>query len=516
MAKKSLVPLVIDALIFLSMVAAVGVVGLLVTNIAQIAPSVSIGEMSVRSLFPALQVEMPLTISNPGSFEVSNVSLKLSVEAEDHVQLLSGTMGPMNLPAGAKNVKATAVITVNTSKIPPATLQRLISNSENLTVKAEFYTDVPPFVKVSGSALGLFPWGPPVHNLKLSEPRITSSNATGMEIDIDVSFDNLSELLPISGTGSITVFDSDDNRVGSGFLAVDASPKSSFNKTLSMLVGIPVEKLSALIFNDTLLSYRAVAEFKSFDVTVFTREQTFSFDWGAPLKNFIVGKLSISDFSESAIHAGIPVSFENHASWIDITAPLTLKIYNASSNALMGTNVFQITAPALHTFIQTFPVNLEIPTGALDSLMFYDSVQDFKVEFSGSFSGFTFNTIKTYSYDWGAPIKHAQLGSPTIQSYNLTHAKVLVPINFTNNSDFFAISGTLSSTVLDVNNNVVGAGESVTLSVAHNAFFSSHLITYVDANYVNSAGDSLLEDLKLNLTFNTSYGTVQRRLIINA
>jgi LEA14-like dessication related protein len=637
MAKKSRIPLILDILIILSSVAALAVVGFMVTNLVQVVPSVSIGSLSVKSMFPTLSAEVPISISNPGPFEISGVNLRVSIEAKDNVQLLSGSVGPINLPAGAKDTKATVTFTVNASKIPKDTLERLISSSENLTISAEFYTDMPPLVRASANVKGSFLWEPPVYNLKISEPSITPHNATSLKVDIQVSFDNLSDLIPISGIGSITVLDSKDNRVGSGSVAIDASTKSSFNRTLSMFVGIPTAELSTLLFNDSVLNYRAVAEFESFGVSVFTMEQEFSFNWsaplhglqigqltfdtwnsthikglsgisfdnendfisintqvsvkivnsssglevgsgsininapthshfsdtvagfinisalpidmllfndatlnfkvifngvyssipfqfdkdisvnwGAPLKNFAVGTLSISDFSESAIHSSIPVSFENHASWINIAAPLTLKVYNATSNALMGTNTFQITAPALSTHVQTFPVNLEIPSGALDSLMFYDSVQNFKMAFSGSFSGFTFNTIKTYSYNWGAPIKNAQLGSPTIQAYNLTHAKVLVPINFTDNSDFFTISGTLSSTILDANNNVVGTGESVTLSVAHNVFFSTNLITYIDANYVNYGEDLLLENLTLKLTFNTSYGTVQRRLIINA
>ena len=637
MAKKSRIPLIMDILIMLSLVAAFAVVGLMINNLVQIVPSVSIGNLSLNSTFPTLRAEAPISISNPGPFEINGVSLRVSIEAKDHVQLLSGSVGPINLPAGTKDKKGTVVFTADANKIPKDTLQRLISNAENLTVSAEFYTDVSPLIKTSASVNGSYVWKPPIHNLQISEPSIVPYNATSLRVDVQVSFDNLSDLIPISGTGSITVFDSNDHVVGSGSLVIDAATKSSFNRTLSMFVGIPVGDLGALLFNDSVLSYRAVAEFKSFDVTVFSMEKRFSINWsaplhglqigqltfdtwnsthikglsgisfdnendfisintqvnvkivnsssglevgsgsininapthshfsdtvtgfinisalpidtllfndatlnfkvifngvyssipfqfdkdisvnwGAPLKNFAVGTLSISDFSESAIHSSIPVSFENHASWIDIAAPLTLKVYNATSNALMGTNTFQITAPALSTHVQTFPVNLEIPSGALDSLMFYDSVQNFKMAFSGSFSGFTFNTIKTYSYNWGAPIKNAQLGSPTIQAYNLTHAKVLVPINFTDNSDFFTISGTLSSTVLDANNNVVGTGESVTLSVAHNVFFSTNLITYIDANYVNYGEDLLLEDLTLKLTFNTSYGTVQRRLIINA
>jgi len=623
-----------DVFIVLSTIAAVAVVGLIVTNIVQLAPSVSIGEASIKSLFPTLKVEVPITISNPGPFEITNVNFKLSVEAEDKVQLLSGSLGPMSIPAGAKNVKATAIFTVDANKIPNATLLRLVSNPENLTVKAEFYTDMPPFIKILGTASASIPWGPPVYNLKLSEPKMTQYNATSMKIDVDVSFDNLSEWIPISGTGTITIFDSKGNSVGSGQLAIDVSPKGKFNKTLSMLVGIPVEQLSTLLFNDTVLSYRAVAEFKSYDVSVFTMERSFSFswgaplynlqvgpltfdfgnsthikaisglsfynkndfisintqvnvkiinsssgrevgsgtisinaparshfsdtivgfidisalpvdtllfndetlnfkvifsgvysgipfqldrdlnvNWGAPLKDFAIGSLSISGFGESSINVSVPLSFVNHASWIDIVAPLTIKVYNATSGVLMGTSVIQVSAPALSTFSQTFPVSLGISMGALDSLMFYDSVQNFKVALSGSFSGLNFNTSKSLSYNWGAPIKNAQLGLPTIQIYNLTHVKVLLPINFTNNSDFFTISGTLAPSVLDANLNVVGEGESVTISVAPKTFYSTNLIVYIHANYL----EALLEkELTLQLTFNTAYGTVQRRLSINA
>jgi hypothetical protein len=61
------------------------------------------------------------------------------------------------------------------------------------------------------------------------------------------------------------------------------------------------------------------------------------------------------------------------------------------------------------------------------------------------------------SYSWGAPLSNFALGTPAYEPYNLTHAKVTVPISFENHA-FFDIAGDLQISMFNGQNLPLAAG----------------------------------------------------------
>jgi hypothetical protein len=97
-----------------------------------------------------------------------------------------------------------------------------------------------------------------------------------------------------------------------------------------------LENNEQYLFNDNELRVAASVGLKLSEVLPVQVATNFSFPWGAPLCNFMLGEPTIEGFNSSHQRVTVPVSFENHAPF-DLAGNLQLKIFN-DANMLLGEN----------------------------------------------------------------------------------------------------------------------------------------------------------------------------------
>lgn len=118
-------------------------------------------------------------------------------------------------------------------------------------------------------------------------------------------------------------------------------------------------------------------------------------------------------------------------------------------------------------------------------------------------------TIDT-PYKWGAPISNLQLGAISTSSYNATAVKISVPLSFTDASQNFGVSGTVSGTILGQSGNIVGTINSLNVNVGTLSSFAGQLSGFI------SQAALAQKSVTVQLVFQTTFGTFTEDLVENA
>ena len=302
---------IVNVLIVVSLVAAVGAAASVLLTIAQAVPTVSVGSIGTATTSRgAIQIQVPITLSDKGPLSISDIDVQTTVTDSSNDPLLTGSVGPLTVAAGATSSLDVQLV-LDTKTLPAALLQRLATTSENLTVSAVASTSLPPFVKVSATVSAPLAWGAPVSDLQMGTPVLALLNSTAITATVPVSFQNQNSLLTISGTGNIAVFDSNGTRVGGGTLQVNVPPKSSFLEPAALVVDLPSSQMLSLLFTDQNLSYRAVMTFLSGGQDVFSETLPISYSWKAPLSGLMTADPSVVPFNSTAVLVTVHVAFTN-------------------------------------------------------------------------------------------------------------------------------------------------------------------------------------------------------------
>ena len=82
-----------------------------------------------------------------------------------------------------------------------------------------------------------------------------------------------------------------------------------------------------------------------------------------------------------------------------------------------------------------------------------------------------------FSMPWGAPLYNFTLGKPDYAAHNLTHFKVVVPINFENRA-FFDLVGNVQIQMYNSTDIIVGEGQT-NIEAYHNSPYHGYLELYV-------------------------------------
>jgi len=82
---------------------------------------------------------------------------------------------------------------------------------------------------------------------------------------------------------------------------------------------------SNLLFNDTDLILKYFVSLNFGSVVPFNLVGQGSLFWGAPLYNFSIGAINLSDDRERVL---VPMSFENHSNFFNVTGVLRIELYN--------------------------------------------------------------------------------------------------------------------------------------------------------------------------------------------
>jgi hypothetical protein len=110
-------------------------------------------------------------------------------------------------------------------------------------------------VQVSGNLS--IPWGAPLYNFKLGEPRYAQLNLTHMQVTVPISFDNHA-LIDIAGEVQTTMYNVADQLVGQGQVEIEAAQQSHYEGSVMFCVAVQSATQTGwfeLNFHTRLFSY---------------------------------------------------------------------------------------------------------------------------------------------------------------------------------------------------------------------------------------------------------------------
>ncbi len=364
-SKFSLAVLSLNLLIVATVVVAFAAAGTLFYTVAALAPSIEVGspEISKGGIGgggSSLAMTLPVTISNPGQLTLSDVSAQVSVKDSHGATLLTGSAGPVSIPAGARNVLTNFTVSFDLSGLPEETLRRLITEQELLSVTGTIGASMPPLASVMGSAAATIPWSPPLSNFSVGDPQFSPLNSSHARITVPVSFDNLSDLLPVVGTAEMSVYDPQGVKVGGGTLEMEA-PKGSYSSGIVVIMALP--DVSTLLTEDAVLEYRVVGSFSAYGAELFGEDQDVSLEWGAPVKDLALGTPEKQPYNSTHFALTVPVSFKDNSGFLPVQGTLSATIYDSSGSNIGGSGLINVGVPAGGTFSQTLTAYVSL--GAL-------------------------------------------------------------------------------------------------------------------------------------------------------
>ncbi len=139
------------------------------------------------------------------------------------------------------------------------------------------------------------------------------------------------------------------------------SENKHLSRAITCVAQIPPQD-NRTIFHNTSIKLNAIASqaeylFNDSDFTLFSFirldyanlipfgiETNSSIHWGAPLFNFTIGVPESSIYNLTHVRARIPVSFQNHSPYFNVTGTIEAEIYDSSSQ-LTGMGAVSIDVP---------------------------------------------------------------------------------------------------------------------------------------------------------------------------
>lgn len=117
-----------------------------------------------------------------------------------------------------------------------------------------------------------------------------------------------------------------------------------------------------LLLNDSNLNARVSAGFDFAELMPVRLSTNFTFPWGAPFHNLVLGQPQYSIVSRSNARVTVPLSFDNHAAF-DITGEILASIFDGQG-ALLAESQAQLSAPAGSPFAGELSFTLPVDTAS--------------------------------------------------------------------------------------------------------------------------------------------------------
>ncbi len=114
------------------------------------------------------------------------------------------------------------------------------------------------------------------------------------------------------------------------------------------------------------------------------------------------------------------------------------------------------------------------------------------------------------SYEWGAPVGDLQVGEISASIYNVTSAKFILPVSFTDESQTLGVNGSISGTILGQGGNILGTISPLSVDVGTQSSFSNQLTGYISSSALTQS------TITVQLSFQTSFGAFTEEFVENA
>lgn len=342
----------LNVLIVLSIITASTVSILLAINAFGVISSIRVGEPSVTSSGSVVEISIPVQISNNGPFGVSGVRVSGELKDASGGLIASVSSPPFSVAAGEKGAQRIMQVRIDFSTIPQERLQALFSQEGNLTLLATAGASLEPFLSLTARASGSVPWVPPIQDFELGSPQLLGYNSTHMSASLPVRFRNPSEI-SVEGIVNALFLDTETGSViGSGYLEVNAPPKSWFEGALFSTFSLP-ENTTALLLEARTYRCNATFGFRVFGNQVYSVSRPFELHWAPPVGSPHFGSPNVVPFNSTHSMLDLPFGFTN-------TNDLVTLYGSARLGMMVGGSLVSESAP----------VGISVPPGSACSCNF--------------------------------------------------------------------------------------------------------------------------------------------------
>lgn len=336
----------LNVLIVLALIASFTASSLLVINSFGVLSSISVGDPSVSSSGPVIELSVPVSISNPGPFALSGIRVSGEVRDAGGDLIVAVSSQPFSVPAGEVGAQRRVELRIDLSEIPQGRLQALLSQANNLTLLASLGANIDPFLSVSVQASGVVPWEPPLKGFELGEPAVLGYNSSHILASMPVRFENPSEI-GVEGAIEVLFVDAETgSEMGSGYLEIGAPPRSVFEGELPMAFRLP-ENTTALLLEARTYRCNATFVFRVFGIEAYTFSTTFELPWEPPISSPYLGSSSVTPYNSTHSLVSMTFSFNNSNSLVTLDGSLSLGL-------VVGGSLVS----------ESEPVGLHVPSGS--------------------------------------------------------------------------------------------------------------------------------------------------------
>lgn len=265
---------------------------------------------------------------------MSSLSLNASASST-RMPLLSITIPATDIPGG-ESKEIPLNLSFPSGSLPQSELLRLLTSNDTITVSASFSGALAPLLGASGYAEASLPWLPPISNLRVATTNFTQLDESTISAILVISFENLSDFLPVIGKIDATVSDPFGG-VYNITLSLDVGPKSSFKGHFPITLNPPSVSLADLFFSSgTNLTFTFDATIEVQGIGTFNFSRASDMGWGGYMGDVEFGIPIILPVNMSYSRVTFPFSFTNNNDMplkANITAVLTYANSTLSTSA---------------------------------------------------------------------------------------------------------------------------------------------------------------------------------------
>ncbi len=216
--------------------------------------------------------------------------------------------------------------------------------------------------------------------------------------------------------------------------------------------------------------------------------------------------------STSGITFSLPFSINNNGYYEIADLNLTTCVTDSNETLISQTETFVQSIPQSTTINAThaIPIDLDSIMSLDYKLLFEDSEFNIEILVGLNFARTVPIQLSTNSsIPWGAPFADFTVGSISITSLNLTHAKASVPISFENHA-ILDLSGILKLELYNNSQSIITSGE-IIIDAPSKQSYNDSIIMYMslqDASRVTSSGKihAIFENPLFTLDWWDQYG----------
>lgn len=172
------------------------------------------------------------------------------------------------------------------------------------------------------------------------EPMVNLGEKDNM-LTLPIIFDNKGYYNIADLNVTTTIFDSYDQSISKDTTII---PKiaSKNNATILHNASFNLDSVSIRraganwLFDDSNFTIYTHVRLDYADIIPFGLELNSSIPWGAPLSNFTVGTLEYAMVNTTHLNVKVPVSFQNHSPYFNVTGTMRFNVLNDEQQPLVG------------------------------------------------------------------------------------------------------------------------------------------------------------------------------------